>query len=193
MMASTASLSPCTTLSTPAGSPASSNSLARKTEALGSFSLGLSRTVLPQAMADAVIHSGTMIGKLNGVIAATTPTGCLTEWTSTPRATCSERSPLSRWDESGGELDVLDAAADLALGVGEHLAVLAGDDRGELVLPLDQQFADPEEDVGALGQAGGPPSGQGGAGGRDGFLDRAAEASATSFSCSPVAGLKTGP
>ena len=96
MRASTASLSPCTTFSTPAGSPASSNSFARKTEALGSFSLGLSTTVLPQAMADAVIHSGTMIGKLNGVIAATTPTGCLTECTSTPRDTCSDRSPLSR-------------------------------------------------------------------------------------------------
>ena len=97
MIASTASLSPCTTLRTPAGSPASSNSFARNTEALGSFSLGLSTTVLPHAMADAVIQSGTMIGKLKGVIAPTTPTGCLTEWTSTPRATCSERSPLSRW------------------------------------------------------------------------------------------------
>ena len=52
--------------------------------------------MLPQAIAEAIIHSGTITGKLNGVIAATTPTGCLTECTSTPRATCSLRSPLSR-------------------------------------------------------------------------------------------------
>ena len=94
--ASTATLSPCTTFSTPAGSPASSNSFARKSDADGSFSLGFSTTVLPHAIAEAVIHSGTMTGKLNGVIAATTPTGCLTECTSTPRLTCSACSPLRR-------------------------------------------------------------------------------------------------
>ncbi len=66
------------------------------TEALGSRSEGLSTTVLPQAMAEAIIHSGTMTGKLKGVIAATTPTGCLMECTSTPVETCSSRSPFRR-------------------------------------------------------------------------------------------------
>ncbi len=41
----------------------------------GSFSLGLSTTVLPQAMAFGTNQSGTMAGKLNGEMTPTTPTG----------------------------------------------------------------------------------------------------------------------
>ncbi len=74
-MRSTATRSPWTTLRTPSGSPASWNSLASRREADGSFSDGLSTNVLPHAMALASIHSGTMAGKLNGVIPATTPSG----------------------------------------------------------------------------------------------------------------------
>ncbi len=44
-------------------------------------------TALPLAMALALIQSGTMIGKLNGVTATTTPTGSRVECTSTPSAT----------------------------------------------------------------------------------------------------------
>ena len=73
--ASTASLSPCTTLNTPSGSPASASSLASSSDAEGSFSDGLSTNVLPQASAIGNIHIGTMAGKLNGVIPATTPSG----------------------------------------------------------------------------------------------------------------------
>ncbi len=43
----------------------------------GSFSLGLRMNVLPHASALANIHIGTMPGKLNGVMPATTPSGCL--------------------------------------------------------------------------------------------------------------------
>ena len=42
----------------------------------GSFSLGLRMNALPHAIALAHIHSGTMAGKLNGVMPATTPSGC---------------------------------------------------------------------------------------------------------------------
>ena len=38
-----------------------------------------------------------MAGKLNGVMPAQTPTGCIMEWLSTPRPTLRECSPLSRW------------------------------------------------------------------------------------------------
>ena len=48
-------------------------------EAEGSFSDGLSTNVLPQASAGAHIHIGTIAGKLNGVIPATTPSGCRIE------------------------------------------------------------------------------------------------------------------
>ena len=41
----------------------------------GSFSDGLSRTAFPQATAFETIQRGTIAGKLNGVIAATTPSG----------------------------------------------------------------------------------------------------------------------
>ena len=73
--ASTASLSPWTTLNTPSGRPASAHSRASSSEADGSFSDGLSTNVLPHAMASGNIHIGTMAGKLNGVIPATTPSG----------------------------------------------------------------------------------------------------------------------
>ncbi|GLK26048.1 hypothetical protein GCM10017607_33670 [Microbacterium thalassium] len=78
---------------------------------------------------------------------------------------------LQQVHEAGGELDVLDAAADLALRVREHLAVLAREDRGQLVLTLDQQLAEPEEHVRALDQPGGAPRREGRLGGRDGGLD----------------------
>src|ERR671914_2499486 len=77
--ASTATLSPCTTLKTPLGTPASLSSSAVQIDAEGSFSDGLSTKVLPHASAGAHIHMGTMAGKLNGVIPATTPSGCRIE------------------------------------------------------------------------------------------------------------------
>ena len=72
---STATLSPWTTLKQPGGSPAVASSSASSIDADGSFSLGLSTNVLPHARALANIHIGTIAGKLNGVIPATTPSG----------------------------------------------------------------------------------------------------------------------
>ena len=76
---STATLSPCTTLNTPAGRPACSHSRATSSDADGSFSLGLSTTALPAAMAMGTNHIGTITGKLKGEITAQTPTGCRME------------------------------------------------------------------------------------------------------------------
>jgi hypothetical protein len=73
--ASTACLSPWTTVKTPSGSPACCKSSASSSAADGSFSLGLRMNALPQAIALAHIHSGTITGKLNGVMPATTPSG----------------------------------------------------------------------------------------------------------------------
>src|SRR5919201_5331789 len=94
--ASTATLSPWTTLNTPSGTPASCRSSATNSEADGSFSDGFSTNVLPHAIAGAHIHMGTIAGKLNGVIPATTPSGCRIEYTSMPVDACSEYPPLSR-------------------------------------------------------------------------------------------------
>ena len=62
-------------MKTPSGSPASAHSSASTATADGSFSLGLSTTVLPQAIATGKNHSGTIAGKLNGEMTATTPSG----------------------------------------------------------------------------------------------------------------------
>ena len=94
--ASTASLSPCTTLNTPSGNPAWVHNFAISMDALGSFSLGLSTTVLPAAIAMGKNHIGTIAGKLNGEMIPTTPNGCRREYTSTPDETFSEYPPLSR-------------------------------------------------------------------------------------------------
>src|SRR5919206_496001 len=72
--ASTATLSPCTTLKTPSGTPASCSSSATRSDADGSFSDGFNTNVLPHAIAGAHIHMGTIAGKLNGVMPATTRT-----------------------------------------------------------------------------------------------------------------------
>ena len=60
----------------------------------GSRSEGLSTNVFPVAIAIGCIHIGTMIGKLNGVIPAHTPSGCRNECRSTSVETWSENSPL---------------------------------------------------------------------------------------------------
>ena len=88
--ASTASLSPLTTLNTPSGRPASAHSSATSWDADGSRSLGLRTKVFPQAIATGCIHIGTITGKLNGVIPAHTPSGWRNEYESTPAETWSE-------------------------------------------------------------------------------------------------------
>ena len=61
----------------------------------GSRSDGLRTNALPVAIAIGDIHSGTIAGKLNGVMPATTPSGSRNENTSTPVAAWSVYSPLS--------------------------------------------------------------------------------------------------
>src|SRR5918912_1190950 len=78
-----------------AATPASWSSAAVKTDAEGSFSDGFSTNVFPHASAGAHIHIGTIAGKLNGVIPATTPSGCRIEYTSMPVDACSVKPPLS--------------------------------------------------------------------------------------------------
>ena len=76
--ASTATLSPCTTLKTPSGRPASVSHFAIIREGDGSLSEGFKIKQFPQTRATGNIHIGTIPGKLKGVIPATTPNDCLT-------------------------------------------------------------------------------------------------------------------
>ena len=88
-------MSPFTTLKTPSGKPASFNSSANLMEQDGSFSEGFNTKVFPQAIAIGNIHIGTIAGKLNGVIPAHTPSGCLTDQLSTLDPTFSVNSPFN--------------------------------------------------------------------------------------------------
>src|SRR5207244_10101812 len=94
--ASTATLSPCTTLNTPAGRPASAQSSASQLAADGSFSLGFTITALPAPIAIGKNQHGTIAGKLNGLMIAATPSGWRIEYTSTRVDTPSENPPFNR-------------------------------------------------------------------------------------------------
>ena len=80
--------------------------------------------MLPQAMASGNIHIGTMAGKLNGVMPATTPTGCRMRVRVDAGGDVLREAALEQVRDAAGELDDLQAAGDLARGVGGHLAVL---------------------------------------------------------------------
>src|SRR2546430_15787924 len=90
--ASTASLSPLTTLKTPGGRPASVKSSAILKPGEGSRSDGFRTKVLPQASATGNIHIGTIAGELKGVIPAQTPSGWRIDQLSMPRPTRSVNS-----------------------------------------------------------------------------------------------------
>ena len=90
-------------------------------------------------------HIGTMAGKLNGLMM---PTGA--EWLADRvhvdlgRGVLGESALEQMWD-AAGEFDDLLAAADLAERVGDHLAVLARDDPGQLALARVEQLAKSEQ------------------------------------------------
>ena len=94
-IASTTSLSPLTTFRTPSGKPASLNNSASFSGHDGSFSDGFNIKVFPHAIAIGNIHIGTIAGKLNGVIPAQTPNGCLMDQLSIFVPTFSVKSPFS--------------------------------------------------------------------------------------------------
>ena len=92
---STASLSPLITFITPSGRPASLSSSAMYRVELGSRSDGFSTKQFPHTIAIGYIQSGTIAGKLKGVIPATTPNGCISLHESIPGATFLLCSPFN--------------------------------------------------------------------------------------------------
>ena len=99
---------------------------------------------------------------------------------------------LDQVRDPAGELDHLLAAGHLAERVGEHLAVLGGDDRGQLVLAGVQQLPEREQDLGPPGQRGVPPLRERLGRRRDDLVDVAPRWPAPAAPItSPVAGLVT--
>ena len=76
--------------------------------------------MLPHASATGNIHSGTIAGKLNGVMPATTPSGWRMRIAVDARADFLGEFALEQLRDAGGELDDLDAALHLAGGVGQR-------------------------------------------------------------------------
>ncbi len=66
---------PVTTLTTPGGKPASSNSFMNSSIDADVNSDGLTTTVLPAASAGASFHAVSSSGEFHGMMAATTPSG----------------------------------------------------------------------------------------------------------------------
>ena len=95
--------------------------------------------------------------------------------------------------EAAAELDHLDPARDLAHRVGEHLAVLGGEEPRDLFAVLVEQLADPEEQLGAPRERERPPGGERRLRRLHGAVDLLDRAKSTAPVCTPVAGLYTGP
>src|SRR6476469_4524520 len=91
---STVLFAPCTRFNTPGGIPASCASSTMRAAVRGTLSEGFRINVLPQAIANGNIHSGTMMGKLNGVMPTQTPTGYRVDQLSTDVPTRSTVSPI---------------------------------------------------------------------------------------------------
>src|SRR5210317_1088981 len=84
---------PVTMLITPAGTPARSASTAKAYADSGVALAGLHTTVHPAASAGAILRVSIALGKFQGVMQATTPTGCLMQTTRLSLDGCGIVSP----------------------------------------------------------------------------------------------------
>ena len=132
-MRSTASRSPFTTLKHPAGRPAWCSSSARKSEADGSFSDGLRMNVLPHAERVGEHPHGDHRREVERRDAGDDAER-LAELVHVDAGRRLLGVPaLQQVRDAAGELDVLEATSHLAERVGEHLAVLGGEQRRDLL------------------------------------------------------------
>jgi hypothetical protein len=112
-----------------------------------------------------------MIGKLNGVMPGADPERLAEGQRVDVRRHLVGELALEELGQPAGELDDLHAADDLAAGVLEDLAVLGGDQAGELVLVALEQLAEAEHHARAAGQRHVAPRGEGAPGGLDRGVD----------------------
>ena len=115
----------------------------------GTFSQGLRMNALPSVTAIGNIHIGTMAGKLNGVMPATTPSGSRRTSQRTPRADL-ERAAGVEVLQAERVLDDLDALEHAGARFGHGLAALARRAVRERIEPLEHQRAKAKQRRGAL-------------------------------------------
>ena len=151
---------PITRLNTPGGSDVREMISASAHTEPGTRSAGLITTQLPNASAGAIFHAGIAIGKFQGVIMPTTPTGSRVISTSMPGRTDGTSSPCARMRFAREELEDVAGARGFADALGPGLAFLAREQGAELFLAREDLVADLVEDVGALLHAGERPLGE---------------------------------
>ena len=153
----TARPDPVTTLSQPAGRPHSSSSRpARASADSGVWLAGLSTTGHPAAIAGATLWATRFSGKLNGLMAPTTPIGTRSVKAELAGA---RRAGLERDDVAGerpglggAEAERVDRPAGLDEGGADRLGGLVRDGAGELLGPLVEQDGGPVEHGRPLGR-----------------------------------------
>ena len=141
---------PVTRLTVPAGKPASAISSTRSVAQWGVSLEGLKTTVLPATRAGIVFQHGIAIGKFQGVMIPATPIGwrmliAHLSGSSDGRRVAEHPAALAGHQE--GDVDAL---LDVAAGLGEDLAHLAGHRPGDPLLVLGHERPEPVEDLAAL-------------------------------------------
>ena len=150
--ASTATLSPCRTLKTPSGSPASFHSSAIQLAAVGILFARLDDHGVAGGDGDREEPHGHHRREVERADDRNRAEGLPDGVDVHLRGGVLGVAALEQVRDAAGELDHFLAAGHLAQGIVQDLAVLGGDDRGELVLAGVQQLAESEEDLGAAGQ-----------------------------------------
>ena len=142
---------PVTRLTTPGGNAGLGHELDEQRRAVGRVAGGLNTTTLPVTRAGMIFQHGIAIGKFQGVMIPAIPIG----W----RMHIAHLSGSSDGDGvaehpaalAGHQEGDVDAFLDVAAGLGEDLAHLAGHRPGEALLVLGHQRAERVQDLAALG------------------------------------------
>jgi hypothetical protein len=115
------------------------------------------------------IHIGTMAGKLNGVMPRRRQRLVDLVDVDAGRRLLAEAA-LEQLRDAARELQVLEAASELAQGIGRDLAVLGREQGGDVAAMVLHEVPDAEHDFGPLRQRGRPPARKRGLRGGDGAV-----------------------
>ena len=106
--------------------------------------------VQPAARAGAILRACSVIGKFHGLMAPTTPTGCLIVRCRLPGAELRDDLAVGPLALLGEPLEGVGRVQDLGLGLGERLALLHRQGAGDGVGPLAHQVGGLLEDLGPV-------------------------------------------
>ena len=150
---------PVMKLSAPLVTPASSSASTSRSAQSGARSEGLRTTALPAISAGAVFQAGMAMGKFQGVISPTTPSGRRSVWMTTRSRSEGVSWPLSRAPFAAVVAQDVDRTVHLAARLGQRLALLAGHVAGDAVGSRLEDVGGAMEDLAALRRRDGCPGG----------------------------------